>query len=168
VTRPRSTRLKRTYVSREVAAVTGLSARQLQLWEAGGLMLPTIPSRRTKAGGYTERRYSPIDLFDLLVLGELRRLGFSIQQLHTIVHVLREQFGARLYDVTGGGAAGQLLTDGRKVYARTASGEFFNLLETPAQPLLVVGDERQLKVLGGSVKGKRRTKTGRRKKKSLN
>ena len=29
-------RLKRTYSSREVAALTGLTARQLQLWDAGG------------------------------------------------------------------------------------------------------------------------------------
>ncbi len=37
VTRIGSTRLKRTYGSREVAAITGLTARQLQLWEASGL-----------------------------------------------------------------------------------------------------------------------------------
>ena len=66
-----------------------------------------------------------------LVLAELRRLGFSIQQLHTIVRVLNEQFGVRLFDATGGGGAVQLLSDGREVYARTTSGEFFNLLESP-------------------------------------
>ena len=33
-------RLKKTYSSREVAALTGLSARQLQLWHQGGLMSP--------------------------------------------------------------------------------------------------------------------------------
>ena len=36
-------RLKRTYGSREVAALTGLTARQLQLWDAGGLMASAIP-----------------------------------------------------------------------------------------------------------------------------
>src|SRR5512138_942561 len=66
-------RLKRTYSSREVAALTGLTARQLQLWDAGGLLSPTIPSHRTDAGGYTERRYTPIELFELLVLADLRR-----------------------------------------------------------------------------------------------
>ena len=53
-------RLKKTYSSREVAALTGLTARQLQLWDAGGLLSPTIPSHKTAAGGYTERRYTPI------------------------------------------------------------------------------------------------------------
>src|SRR5213593_3688274 len=114
-------RLKKTYSSREVAALTGLTARQLQLWDAGGLLSPTIPSHRTAAGGYTERRYTPIDLFELLVMADLRRRGFSVQQLHTIVRVLKEQFGARLFEATGGGGDVLLLTDGREIYARTAS-----------------------------------------------
>ena len=78
-------RLKKTYSSREVAAMTGLTARQLQLWDAGGLLSPAIPSHRTAAGGYTERRYTPIELFELLVLADLRNADFSISQLHAIV-----------------------------------------------------------------------------------
>ena len=68
-------RLKRTYSSREVAALTGLTARQLQLWDAGGLLSPAIPSHKTAAGGYTERRYTPIELFELLVLADLDAAG---------------------------------------------------------------------------------------------
>lgn len=153
-------RLKKTYSSREVAALTGLSARQLQLWDAGGLLSPAIPSHRTAAGGYTERRYTPIELFELLVLADLRRRGFSVHQLHAILRVLKDQFGARLFEATGGGGAIQLLTDGRQVYARTARGEFFNLLKTPTQPLLVVGDEGLLRELGGRLvrKKKKRAK----------
>jgi len=149
-------RLKKTYSSREVAALTGLSARQLQLWDAGGLLSPTIPSHKTDAGGYTERRYTPIELFELLVLGDLRRRGFTIHQLHQLLRILREQFGQRLFDATGGGGSVQLLTDGQDIYARTAGGAFFNLLKTPKQPLLVVGNERLLKQLGGKVRRTRR------------
>src|SRR5437016_7462068 len=119
-------KLKKTYSSREVAALTGLTARQLQLWDASGLVSPAIAPRRTAAGGYTERRYTPIDLFELLVLADLRRRGFSIPHLHRIVRILKEQFGTRLFDATGGGSGVQLLTDGREVYARTDRGEFFN------------------------------------------
>jgi DNA-binding transcriptional MerR regulator len=151
-------RLKKTYSSREVAALTGLTARQLQLWDAGGLLSPTVPSHRTAAGGYTERRYTPIELFELLVLADLRRRGFTINQLHQIVLVLQEQFGERLFDATGGGGAVQLLTDGHEIYARTTSGAFFNLLKTPAQPLLVIGDEGLLKELGGKVRTRARAK----------
>jgi DNA-binding transcriptional MerR regulator len=149
-------RLKRTYSSREVAALTGLTARQLQVWDAGGLLTPTVRPHRTEAGGYTERRYTPIELFELLVLADLRRRGFSVPQLHRIVHVLKEQFGQRLFDATGGGGSVQLLTDGRDVYARTSTGAFFNLLKTPTQPLLVIGDEGALKSLSGKLKGRRK------------
>jgi DNA-binding transcriptional MerR regulator len=149
-------RLKKTYSSREVALMTGLTARQLQIWSASGLLAPSIPSHRTAAGGYTERRYTPIELFELLVLGDLRHRGFSIPQLHTIVRTLKDQFGIRLFDATGGGSQVRLLTDGREVYARTSTGEFFNLLRTPTQPLLVVGDEGLLKELSGKLKTTRK------------
>ena len=107
-------RLKKTYSSREVAALTGLTARQLQLWDAGGLLSPTIPSHKTDAGGYTERRYTPIELFELLVLADLRRRGLTISQLHQLLRVLQEQFGQRLFDATGGGQAAGGLPSGRR------------------------------------------------------
>ena len=89
------------------------------------------------------------------VLADLRRRGFSVHQLRELLAVLHEQFGQRLFEATGGGGSVELLTDGREIYARTAAGAFFNLLRTPAQPLLVVGDEGLLKELSGRV---RRTK----------
>lgn len=137
--------------------MTGLTARQLQLWDAGALLSPAIPSHRTAAGGYTERRYTPIELFELLVLADLRQRGFSISELHAIVRVLKDQFGVRLFEATGGGGGVQLLTDGRGIYARSA-GDFFNLLESPRQPLLVVGDEGLLKELSGKIKPRKRKK----------
>jgi DNA-binding transcriptional MerR regulator len=151
-------RLKATYSSREVAALTGLTARQLQLWDAGGLLSPAIPSHRTSAGGYTERRYTPVELFELLVLADLKRRGFTIQQLHEILIVLKDQFGQRLFDATGGGGSVQLLTDGHEIYARTESGAFFNLLKDPGQPMLVVGNEGLLKELSGKVRQGRKKK----------
>lgn len=152
-------RLKKTYSSREVAALTGLSARQLQLWNAGGLIFPAIPSHRTPAGGYTERRYTPIELFELLVLADLRHRGFTVQQLHAIVTALKQEFGVRLFDATGGGTAVQLLTDGTEIYVRTPRGEIFNLLRAPDQALLVVGNEGLLKELGASLRTRRRKRT---------
>src|SRR5205085_9876250 len=148
-------RLKKTYSSREVAAMTGLTARQLQVWEASGLLMPTVPSHKTDAGGYTERRYTPIELFELLVLADLRRRGFTVHQLHLILEILRHRFGARLFEATGGGGRVQLLTDGRDIYARTDRGEFFDLLYEPTQPLLVVGNEGLLKELSSTLRTRR-------------
>jgi len=151
-------RLKPTYSSREVAVLTGLTARQLQIWDASGLLPPAIPSHRTAAGGYTERRYTPIELFELLVLGDLRHRGFTVPQLHAIVRILRQQFHLRLFEATGGGGDVQLLTDGQSIYARTVAGEFYNLLEAPTQPLLVIGDEGLLRELSGRVRVKKKKK----------
>lgn len=151
-------KLKKTYSSREVASITGLTARQLQVWNASGLMAAAIPPHKTTAGGYTERRYTPIELFELAVLADLRRRGFTVQQLHTIVRVLKEEFGQRLFEATGGGGSVRLLTDGRDIYARTARGTVFNLLRRPAQPLLVVADDGLLKELSASLRPKRRGK----------
>lgn len=153
-------RLKKTYTSREVAAFTGLSARQLQTWHADGLMPPAISPQRTAAGGYTERRYTPIELFELQVLADLRERGFSIPQLRSILDTLRDHFQARLFDATGGGGSLRLLTDGHDVYARTPTGALFNLLKNPTQPLLATGDHGRLCELGGSRRrGRRRRRT---------
>jgi DNA-binding transcriptional MerR regulator len=152
-------RLKQTYSSREVAALTGLTARQLQIWDASGLLAAAISAHRTPAGGYTERRYTPIELFELLVLADLRRRGLTIPQLHGIVDVLKHQFGSRLFDATGGGGSVRLLTDGHDVYVKTSGGAFYNLLKSPTQPLLVIGDEGLLKELGGKVRARRKKRS---------
>jgi hypothetical protein len=96
------------------------------------------------------------------VLADLRRRGFTVQQLHRILQVLADQFGQRLFEATGGGGSVQLLTDGREIYARTAAGAFFNLLRTPAQALMVVGDEELLKELSGKVRPRKSKARSRR------
>lgn len=150
--------LKKHYSSREVAAITGLSARQLQWWDARKLIKPSIASHRTQAGGFTERRYSPVDLFELAVLADLRRNGLTVEKIRRLLETLRRRFGIRLFDAIGGGGGVTLLTDGREIYARTEQGEFFNVLRAPAQPLLVVGNEDALKELNLRMRSKGKRK----------
>ena len=57
--------LKKFYTSREVAAMTGLSARQLQWWDSRRLFTAARATQRTEAGGFTERRYTPLDVLEL-------------------------------------------------------------------------------------------------------
>ncbi|HVC19052.1 MAG TPA: MerR family transcriptional regulator [Vicinamibacterales bacterium] len=149
-------RLKKTYSSREVAALTGLTARQLQWWDVHRLVLSAVAPRRTAAGGFTERRYSPVDLLELAVLADLRRRGFSAGKIRRLIETLRERFGVRLFEATSGGGEVTLLTDGREIYARTRAGEFFNLLRAPAQPLLEIGEETVLRELNGRMRGRRK------------
>jgi DNA-binding transcriptional MerR regulator len=153
--------LKKHYSSREVAAITGLSARQLQWWDARKLIKPSIGTHRTEAGGFTERRYSPIDLFELAALADLRRHGLSVAKIRALLETLRRRFGVRLFDAIGGGAAITLLTDGKDIYARTDTGQFFNLLREPTQPLLVIGNEDTFKELKLRMRSKSRRKRRR-------
>ena len=151
-------RLKQTYSAREVAVFTGLTARQLQLWDEAGLMPSAIRPHRTEAGGYTERRYTPIDLFELRVMAELRHRGFTVHQLGDLLRVLKDHCGTRLFDVTGGGSALQLLTDDGDVYLRNEQGEVLSLLQTPMQPLLAVGESGRLRELSGRTRPRRARK----------
>jgi DNA-binding transcriptional MerR regulator len=117
-----------------------------------------VATHRTQAGGYTERRYSPVDLFELAVLADLRRQGFSVGKIRLLLDTLRSRFGIRLFDAIAGGGAITLLTDGKEIYAKTDAGQIVNLLRAPAQPLLVVGDEDQLRELQMRMRAKARTK----------
>jgi DNA-binding transcriptional MerR regulator len=115
-------RLKKFYTSREVAGVTGLTARQLQWWDARRLFTPAIASHRTEAGGFTERRYTAIDVLELQVLADLRRRGFSVPRLRRLLLTLRDVFEIRLYEAIGEGGALTLYISGNQIYARTEDG----------------------------------------------
>lgn len=150
-------RLKKHYSSREVAALTGLSARQMRVWDSHRLVTAAIPSRRTEAGGFTERRYTPMDVYELMALAELHRRGFSVRAIRRLLDVLHERFSVRLYQAVWGGEL-TLLTDDRDIYARTGRGEFFNLLRDPEQPLLALGidgDLRELNERGRKTRSRR-------------
>ena len=81
--------LKNSYSSREVAAMTGLTARQLQWWDARRLFQPAVSPKRTAAGGFTERRYTPVDLLELIVLADLRKQGMSVARIRKLLDTLR-------------------------------------------------------------------------------
>ena len=140
-------KLKKLYSSREVAQLTGLSARQLQWWDKAKLFPPTVPSHKTDAGGFTERRYSPIELLELMVLANLRRKKFTVAQIRKLLTVLKARFNTRLYEAIEGGGPVTLYVDGQNLYARTEQGELFNLLDDAAQPLLMLGEDIKLRQL---------------------
>ncbi len=140
-------KLKGHYSSREVAAETGLTARQLQWWDAHGIFASAVPTHKTAAGGYTERRYTPIELIELKVLADLRRRGISVGQIRQLLTALRTRFKVRLFDAVEDGGAVTLYVDGHDIYARTNDGTYYNLLENPRQPLLALDQEPTLRRL---------------------
>ena len=140
-------RLKKLYSSREVAALTGLTARQLQWWHARSLFVPAVPPHRTDAGGFTERRYTPVELLELMVLADLRRRGFTILDIRHLIDVLRTHFRVRLFEAIEGGGPITLFVDGHQIFARSEAGAIYNVLENPSQPLLMVGEGLKLRQL---------------------
>jgi len=152
-------RLKMSYSSREVAGLTGLTARQLQWWDANGIFQSAIASRKTASGGFTERRYSPMDVLELLALADLRRKGFEPSQLKLLIETLRDYFRRRLAETLDDAGELRLLTGEGALFLRTRQGHVFDLLVDPTQPLIsdglplvpVVGRPRQRQ----KAKGKR-------------
>jgi len=145
-------RLKQYYSSRDVTSLTGLTADQLRWWERQKLIEPAVASHRTEAGGFTERRYTPVDLLEIMVLADLRRRGFPVPQLRKLIDTLLDTFDVRLFEASGDGGPLTLLTDGSDIYARTTDGRFFNLLKDPKQPLLVIGEEARFKKLASRAR----------------
>lgn len=155
-------RLKTSYSAREVAALTGLSARQLQGWDAARIFPPAIAPRRTEAGGFTERRYTPVDLIELMALAELRRRGFAPAALRQMMDTLRDCFRRRLSETLDDAGEMRLFTDGRGLFLKTRQGHIFDLLADPSQPL-ITGEGLSLVPVTSRA---RRRKPSRRKKPS--
>jgi hypothetical protein len=139
-------KLKKFYTSREVASLTGLTARQLQWWDERQVFKAALASHRTDVGGFTERRYTPIDVLELQVLADLRRRGFSIPRLRRLLTALVDEFGIRLYEAIGEGGPLTLFIGGDQLYARTLDGRLFNM-ERPGEPLLMVGEALPMREL---------------------
>ena len=148
-------RLKTSYSSREVAALTGLTARQLQLWDASHLFQSAIASRKTSLGGFTERRYSPVDVIELLALADLRRQGFAPAALKQLLDTLRDYFRRRVSETLDDAGEMRLLTDGRALFLRTRQGHVFDLLVDPTQPL-ITGDGLSLRPVLARARTKKR------------
>lgn len=157
-------KLKRFYTSREVTALTGLTARQLQWWDARRLFAAAVATHRTEAGGFTERRYTPVDVLELQVLADLRRRGFSVARIRHLLTVLRDVFGIRLYEAIGDTGPITLFMSGNDIYARAADGRLFNLA-APTQPLLMVGEDLTMRPLAAR---ERKTREKKREKKPGN
>jgi DNA-binding transcriptional MerR regulator len=149
-------RLKKHYTSREVVGLTGLTARELQWWDARRLFKPAVAPHRTAAGGFTERRYSPLDVLELQVLGDLRRRGFSIPRLRRLLATLRDVFGVRLYEAIGDGGSMTLFIGGDRLYARMQDGRLFDL-EEPTQALLMAGEGLSMRPLAARERKRRTT-----------
>src|SRR6201997_3496898 len=116
------------FTSREVIALTGITARQLQWWDERGVVQPEREGHR--------RLYSIQHLTEVAVICELRRKGISLQGVRKVMRFLQREFGKGLAEIVGRNSDVHLLTDGTRLYLETSARQIVDILKNSAQPIL--------------------------------
>ena len=122
--------MERRFTSREVAAATGITLRQLQWWDERRIVVPEREGRR--------RLYSLGNLAELAVIAELRDKGFSLQRVRKVVRALEREFHRRLVETVTAGSEYHLLTDGRNIYVENSARQVMDILKNARQPIFAV------------------------------
>ncbi len=118
------------FTSREVIALTGITARQLQWWDERGVVRPEREGHR--------RLYSMNQLTEIAVICQLRRKGFSLQGVRKVVRFLDREFGKGLAEIVDRDSEIHLLTDGKHLYLETSAKQIVDILKNSNQPILAV------------------------------
>src|ERR1700716_3044378 len=116
------------FTSREVIALTGITARQLQWWDERGVVKPAREGHR--------RLYSLNHLTEVAVICELRRKGFSLQGVRKVMRFLDRDFGKGLAEIVSRNSDYHLLTDGTHLYLETSARQIVDILKNSNQPIL--------------------------------
>jgi len=116
--------------SRDVIALTGVTARQLQWWDERGVIKPAREGHR--------RLYSMTQLTEVAVICQLRRKGFSLQGVRKVMRFLGREFGKRLAEIVEGNSEIHLLTDGTHIYVETFAKQIVDILKNSNQPIFGV------------------------------
>jgi DNA-binding transcriptional MerR regulator len=119
--------MKRQFTTNDIIASTGLTARQLQWWDEGGLLKPSRQGHR--------RIYNRDQLVTAGVIAQLRRRGFSLQRVRWVIAFLAREFGTNLAATVRAASEYHLLTDGTHLYLRTSSKQVVDLLKNSSQPM---------------------------------
>jgi DNA-binding transcriptional MerR regulator len=134
------------FTSQEIVALTGISPRQLQWWDEQGIVSPARQGRC--------RLYSFADLTEISVICELRRKGFSLQRVRTVLRFLQRELGKRLVETLSSSADVHLLTDGKHIYLETSTRQVIDILKNARQPLLTICLSDTLRQVRADIRGK--------------
>ncbi len=122
--------MEKQFTSAEVVKLTGITPRQLQWWDERGIVRPQREGRR--------RMYSAEDLAEVAVICALRRKGFPLQRIRSVMKFLQKEFGGRLAKAVSTGSDYHLLTDGKRIYLENSQRQVIDILKNSRQPLLGV------------------------------
>ena len=138
------------FTSREVIALTGITARQLQWWDERGVVKPEHEGHR--------RLYSIQHLTEVAIICELRRKGFSLQGVRKVMRFLEREFGKGLSEIVDSASELHLLTDGTHLYLESSPQQIVDILKNSAQPILgVCLSDAVRQVRAGVISGKANT-----------
>ena len=135
MSRPRKNRAEtqiqeRTYSSSEVAQVAGVSLRQLQWWDERKVVSPRHLGHH--------RLYQPAEVVEITVIAQLRRKGFSLQQIRKVLRFLQREMGRRVADVLDTSSDLHLVTDGKSIYLEDQHERIIDILKNSRQPMFLV------------------------------
>jgi DNA-binding transcriptional MerR regulator len=116
------------FTSREVIALTGITARQLQWWDERGVVQPERKGHR--------RLFSMNQITEIAVICQLRRKGFSLQGVREVVRFLDREFGKGFAEIVDHNSEIHLLTDGKHLYLETSPKQIVDILKNSNQPIL--------------------------------
>ena len=142
--------MQESFTSREVIALTGITARRLQWWDERGVVKPSREGHR--------RLYSLNHLTEIAVICELRRKGFSLQGVRKVMRFLSREFGKGLGEIVSRNSDLHLLTDGKRLYLETSERQIVDILKNSDQPILgVCLSDAVRQVRAGVISGKANT-----------
>lgn len=122
--------MEQRFTSSQVVGLTGITPRQLQWWDERGIVVPQREGRR--------RLYTLDDVTEIAVICALRRKGFPLQRVRSIIKFLQKEFGKRLASTVSSGGEYHLLTDGKRIYVENSQRQVIDILKNSRQPLLGV------------------------------
>jgi DNA-binding transcriptional MerR regulator len=140
--------MQESFTSRDVIRLTGITARQLQWWDERGLVVPSRDGHR--------RVYSFEDLTEVAVICELRRKGFSLQRMRTVVRFLQKEFSKRLAETVRASSSYHLLTDGKTLYLETSPQQIVDILKNSRQPMFAICLSDTVRQVRDLVSGRKR------------
>jgi DNA-binding transcriptional MerR regulator len=118
------------FLSHDVIALTGITARQLQWWDERGIVKPERQGHR--------RLYTMQNLTEIAVICELRRRGFSLQEVRKVMRFLEGELRKGLAEIVDRSSDVHLLTDGKNLYLETSARQIVDILKNSQQPILAV------------------------------
>lgn len=122
--------MQERFTSQDVIELTGITPRQLQWWDERGVVRPEREGHR--------RMYSMNHLTEVAVICELRRKGFSLQNVRKVMRFLGRELGKGLAEIVSHGSEYHLLTDGTHLYLETSAQQIVDILKNSSQPILGV------------------------------